>query len=306
MTFNDILCRKYPDKVLIKNENKTVFYKDLFQVQSISANKKEVFKIIENDNISQLKILYTLPQSFIPFVTPENLINENIKNIYDSADFVVATSGTTNGKSKYYFRNLRTWSDFYPIQNKIFNINQDTKIFVQGSMCYTGNLNTVSGALFAGTSIVTSTSIKSKFWAKQIKENLCNHIYLVPKKLVYLCKCGEVFNNVNTILCGSQLILKNNFNDIKNTFPNARIILYYGSSEASYISYKIIENKITDETCVGKPFKNIKVSIGKDRHIFVDSNYLVCGVSNPFDTGDRGHIDKSGNIYFEGRDKNIL
>ena len=62
------------------------------------------------------------------------------------ADFGVLTSGTT-GQPKPLWRREMSWRDFFDIQNDIFHINKDTKIFLQGSFSFTGVSNMVIAVL---------------------------------------------------------------------------------------------------------------------------------------------------------------
>ena len=60
--------------------------------------------------------------------------------IPDHACMGVLTSGTT-GIPRLWFRSFESWYDFFPVQNQIFGISEDTRMFVHGSLAFTGNLN---------------------------------------------------------------------------------------------------------------------------------------------------------------------
>jgi long-chain acyl-CoA synthetase len=299
MTFSEVINTKFPDKLLLTTETSKLYYSDV--LTPVTGGNHSVIKITATNPADQLKEAFTLAGSYVPFIVPENLKDEQIELSHKNADFAVATSGTTFGKSKYYFRTIKSWADFFPEQNELFGINENTKIFVQGSMCFTGNFNMMAGVAAAGAMAVGSISLRSDRWASQIKKYNVDTIYLVPNKLLHLCKDKYVFENIKTVICGSQLISIDDYHKIHKSFPNAKIILYYGSSEVSYVSYTILNEPPTSNNCVGKVFKGVSAEIGENGHIIVNTPYHVCGVTNPIDTGDVGYI-KNGLLYFSHRD----
>ncbi|MDU5254051.1 MAG: long-chain fatty acid--CoA ligase [Veillonella sp.] len=95
------------------------------------------------------------------------------------ADFGVLTSGTT-GQPKPLWRREMSWRDFFDIQNDIFHINKDTKIFLQGNFSFTGVSNMVIASLWAGGTVVTTSSLRPSRWMQLIEEYNVDHIYALP------------------------------------------------------------------------------------------------------------------------------
>lgn len=305
MYFSDMVFSESPEKILIRHEKNKILYSDV--LEKIERTNRKLVCIREDDPVNQLKFFMNLSGRSLPVITPSSAeLTEDINIPFQEADFAVATSGTTSGKPKLLFRTLKSWSDFFPQQNKIFHITNDSRIFLHGSFSFTGNLNLAVGAAFAGAELITSISLRPEFWSKQIMKYKVNTIYLIPDKLIHLCKSGIIFTDVRTVICGSQLISKEYFLKIRRHFPNAEVILYYGSSEASYISYNIIQNDFESETCVGQVFPGVKVFISDQHHILVQSPYCICGAGDIIDTGDCGYFDQSGNLHFIGRSDDII
>ena len=73
----------------------------------------------------------------------------------DKADFGVLSSGST-GVPKILWRRTASWADFFPVQNEIFEVTKDTRLFLHGSMSFTGNLNALLAVWYAGGTVVTS------------------------------------------------------------------------------------------------------------------------------------------------------
>lgn len=66
----------------------------------------------------------------------------------------VMTSGTS-GENKLLFRTFESWYDYFPIQNEIFHITPESRLFMQGSLAFTGNMNLYMAQLSAGATILS-------------------------------------------------------------------------------------------------------------------------------------------------------
>lgn len=153
------------------------------------------------------------------------------------ADFGVLTSGTT-GRPKPLWRKEESWREFFDIQNNIFHINEDTKIFLQGSFSFTGVSNMVVAVLWAGGTIVTTSSLRATRWIELLERYKVDHIYALPTKLRLLvrhCKCK--LSAINYIIAGSQVLDRHLMEQLQQLCPNMEFILYYGASELNYITY---------------------------------------------------------------------
>ena len=244
--------------------------------------------------------------SCIPIIAPRKLDDSIIEavEIPKEADFAVASSGTT-GKPKLYFRTKRSLTDFFPEQNELFSINSGSRIFIHGSLAFTGNLNIAYEAVENGAFLHCESSFRAQVWAEEILKNRIDTIYLIPDKLLHLVRHGIRFENIRTIICGSQFIGEKLFEMTRFCFPNAKIILYYGSSEVNYVSYNVLNEKPAHENCVGKIFDSIKVKFSPEGNILVNSPFSVCGISGYYDTKDKGYL-KDGLLYLNGRSDDQL
>lgn len=254
----------------------------------------------------QLREFLSKMKTSIPMIAPKRFDDSILETIEipEEADFAVASSGTT-GRPKLYFRTKKSWTGFFPEQDELFQINSDSRIFIHGSLAFTGNLNIAYEAIEAKAFLHCSSSMRAEVWTDEILKNKIDTIYMIPDKLLHLAKLGEKFENIKTIICGSQFIGEKLFDMTRASFPNAKIILYYGASETNYVSYKIITEKPVEENCVGKIFDSIKVKITTEGNILVNSPFSVCGISGYYDTKDKGYL-KDGLLYLNGRSDDQL
>lgn len=215
------------------------------------------------------------------------------------------TSGST-GVPKVLYRTYFSWAGFFDIQNEIFLVDENTRIFIHGNLSFTGNLNILASVLYAGGSAISSDRADVNNWLKLIKIHNANAIYLVPAKLNLLERgIDEPLPEIRSIITGSQTLTGDNLKILMKSLPNCKIYLYYGASELNYITYTVCDDLDRDIENVGKPFPGIKVFL-KNGMIYVDTPYHVSGIEVPFTLKDMGKFNEKGELLFLGRQVNWI
>ena len=220
-------------------------------------------------------------------------------------DFGVLTSGTT-GRPKPLWRKEESWREFFDIQNNIFHINEDTKIFLQGSFSFTGVSNMVVAVLWAGGTIVTTSSLRPTRWIELLERYKVDNIYALPTKLRLLvrhCKCK--LSAINYIIGGSQVLDRHLMEQLQQLCPNMEFILYYGASELNYITYCTGKEWLDREGTVGRPFPTVRIK-ADDGVIYVTTKYHIEGISDTYTVNDCGYIDSEGYLMFTGRQGDVI
>lgn len=218
-----------------------------------------------------------------------------------SKSFEVKTSGSTS-TPKILRRTFDSWLNFFPTQNKVFRVDESSKVFMHGSLDFTGNLNTFLAVMHAGGSVITSDKFSHRRWLDLIKD--ATNIYLVPAKLSLLA-LGEPLDNICSIFTGSQVLTQAQSLNLMKKFPTAEIFLYYGASELSFITYKkVAAANAADVHNLGKPFDGVTVLI-RDGLIYVDTPFCTEGIDTPATVGDFGRI-VDGDLIFEGRGEDFI
>lgn len=225
----------------------------------------------------------------------------------DKADFGVLSSGST-GVPKILWRRTASWADFFPVQNEIFEVTKDTRLFLHGSMSFTGNLNALLAVWYAGGTVVTSAYLRPRSWLKVMARYAITHIYLLPTKLRLLMEAMPIskentaaLSSLRMIFAGSQMLDTKLMHHLQRTWPQARFILYYGASELNYVTCCTAEEWLLEPNTVGRPFPGVRVTVDEDHMIYVTSPYTIEGVACPFSVGDKGWFSSSGRLMFEGR-----
>ena len=285
----------------------------LTQVKETLKNK--VLLIQSQSFVKQLVhwlgVLYT---GYIPMVCHNEMDTEYIdelahiiadEGVLPLTDFGVLTSGTT-GRPKPLWRKEESWREFFDIQNNIFHINEDTKIFLQGSFSFTGVSNMVVAVLWAGGTIVTTSSLRPTRWIELLERYKVDHIYALPTKLRLLvrhCKCK--LSAINYIIAGSQVLDRHLMEQLQQLCPNMEFILYYGASELNYITYCTGKEWLDREGTVGRPFPTVRIK-ADDGVIYVTTKYHIEGISDTYTVNDCGYIDSEGYLMFTGRQGDLI
>ncbi len=303
MKFLDTLRRHSSGKSAIVSDGKRYTYGDLIKdAEQLKVPSGGLYAIKQNSVYDEL-IHFLAAKNAVPVIVPPEYSAENVP-VPQNADFAVLSSGST-GKPKLLFRTCESWADFFDEQNRAFNISYDTVILMHGSLCFTGNLNMIMGALYAGAEIVITKDRLSAKRLNDIEKYNVNNIYLVPDKLRAICRFYKGKKCVHTILAGSQSMGRNDALTLQKVFGAESVILYYGACEVSYISFLDIFAENKSENCIGKPFSGISVSCCGG-NIDITSDFTVMGAPQPYRLNDIITQDNDGYLYYQGRHDDVL
>lgn len=320
-----------PHKIALIVDDKKYTYGDLYDViLSIDINDtsrivnvaqtkespKHIVALIQSQSFVEQLVqwLGALYRGYIPMVCHNEMDIDYIEKLSlviasegvpPLSDFGVLTSGTT-GRPKPLWRKEESWQEFFDIQNNIFRINEDTKVFLQGSFSFTGVSNMVIAVLWAGGTIVTTSSLRPIRWIELLERYKVDHIYALPTKLRLLvrhCKCKLPF--INYIIAGSQVLDHHLMEQLQQICPNMEFILYYGASELNYITYCTGKEWLDREGTVGRPFPSVKIT-EQNSVIYVTTKYHIEGIPDTYTVNDCGYIDRDGYLMFNGRQGDVI
>ena len=229
----------------------------------------------------------------------------SVESVPTSADFGVLTSGTT-GRPKPLWRSESSWREFFDIQNNIFHINKDTKIFLHGSFSFTGVSNMVIAVLWSGGTVITTRSLRPIRWIQLINKYHVDHIYALPTKLRLLVRhCKSKLDSISYIIGGSQVLDRQLMEQLEQICPNMEFILYYGASELNYITYCTGKEWLDREGTVGRPFPTVKIA-EQNSVIYVTTKHHIEGIPDTYTVNDCGYIDRDGYLMFHGRRGDVI
>ena len=277
--------------------------------------KNKVLLIQSPSFVEQLlQWLWGLYKGYIPMVCHNEMdvayIDElariiSVEGVPTSADFGVLTSGTT-GRPKPLWRSESSWREFFDIQNNIFHINKDTKIFLNGSFSFTGVSNMVIAVLWSGGTVITTRSLRPIRWIQLINKYHVDHIYALPTKLRLLVRhCKSKLDSISYIIGGSQVLDRQLMEQLELICPNMEFILYYGASELNYITYCTGKEWLDREGTVGRPFPSVQIE-EQNGVIYVTTKHHIEGIPDTYTVNDCGYIDRDGYLMFNGRQGDVI
>lgn len=279
------------------------------------GQKNKVLLIQSLSFVEQLlQWLWGLYKGYIPMVCHNEMdvayIDElariiSVEGVPTSADFGVLTSGTT-GRPKPLWRSESSWREFFDIQNNIFYINKDTKIFLHGSFSFTGVSNMVVAVLWSGGTVITTSSLRPIRWIQLIDKYHVDHIYALPTKLRLLLRhCKSKLDSISYIIGGSQVLDRQLMEQLELICPNMEFILYYGASELNYITYCTGKEWLDREGTVGRPFPSVIIA-EQNGVIYVTTKHHIEGIPDTYTVNDCGYIDSDGYLMFHGRRGDVI
>lgn len=224
---------------------------------------------------------------------------------YQDVCMGVLSSGSTD-VPKVMYRTYESWAGFFPVQNERFRIDGNAVVLTEGSFAFTGNLSVWASVIYAGACLVGSDVLNCRQWLRLIDEYQVTVLYLVPTKLKLLTQyMDRAYPSMQMILAGSQLLGAKTAERLRNGFPGAEIILYYGASEVDYITWLSYDEVLQYPDSVGKPVPGVRVWC-QDGLVYIDTPYHVAGLAQPCTLHDAGHFNDEGYLIFEGRVTNII
>lgn len=288
------LSKKVLNDILLKNHISII-------ISDESMDTIDLFGNNDDEGLNEVNFSVLNPKFNIHMYQYKNPMNYLDKSICMGA----LSSGSTS-VPKVLYRTYESWAGFFPIQNGIFNISEESILFINGTLSFTGNLNSIMSVLYEGGSVVISSGLNCKSWIKTIKQYNISNIYLIPTKLQLLVKhLKEPIHKIVSIFTGSQLLFEDTAKNLKKYMPESEIILYYGASELNYITYLCYEELIEKPLSVGRAFPGIDVYI-REGKIFVNTEYAVYNSTKPYSVNDVGYFDDDGYLIFEGRNDDIV
>lgn len=221
------------------------------------------------------------------------------------------TSGTT-GLPKAYFRNEQSWLVSYD-QHDLMMKEVPTYIISPGPIAHSLALFACVYALYIGKTFVG----QQQFDATKLLKDMCVMksdiaFFGVPTMIQQLAHQNIKVPQLSHLFSTGDKFNHNLRTSIAQQFENAIVIEFFGSSEASYISYNY--NNGAPNHSVGKLFPNVATSIiDKDKRgiglLSIKSNMTFSGYvpqrinSNEWIAiGDYASIDKDNYLYLHGRE----
>ena len=320
--------------ILISNQNAD------FIVWYLACHLIEATVVPIDNQIPKSKLKRT--QSFIdPKALIENnyisrFNNNKTANFYPESSFspaeIIFTSGTTGAPKGVVIDHDAQLNATKNIVNYIKNDKNDVEL-ISMPLSHSFGLARMRSNLLVGSKIILQNGLgRLKQFFSNIKKYEVSGLGLVPTALRlilnqtgnYIAKFQE---QIKYIELGSAEMSDVEKNDLQKLFPNTRVCMHYGLTEASRSTFLDFDKDKRFLKSIGKQSPNVKISIfddegkvlnkGTEGEICIKSKTLFSGyykgLNNDklffgkfFRTGDTGKIDQHNYLHLLGRRKEII
>lgn len=224
------------------------------------------------------------------------------------APFITFTGGTT-GAPKAILRDQASW--LYSFERQ--GIMPYDRVAVLGGLSHSLALYATIEALHRLADIWLLAGLRPKAQAAAIRDQGITVLYATPTQLKLLSGSPPC-PSVTRLFVGGGDFDADTRARTQDLFPNARIAVFYGTSETSFVTVSDAE---TPKGSVGKAYPGVTLKTDAEGLIWASSpmifrDYLMSGGAQArrqggfVSVGDLGRIDADGFVYLTGRADRIV
>lgn len=250
---------------------------------------------------------------------------------FDQIADILFTTGTTGSPKGVILTHGNITSSAFNINTFIENNSNDIELLALpiGHSFGLGRIKCVLSV--GGTLILLNSIVNMKRMFRIFEEHKITGFGMVPASWKYIQKMSgtrlaDFSEQLNYIELGSAYMSTKDKQKLIELFPNTRICMHYGLTEASRSIFMEFHSDINQIDTIGKPSPNVEISIrddiGREKdlndegEICIKGKHVTIGYLNNsndnffkdgyFRTGDIGSINNQGYIRLKGRYKEII
>lgn len=279
----------------------------------------------QNSHIKRLTFSDEQPGTYNPWLAwfkPEAVMDQTNELL-----FIGFTSGTT-GIPKGYMRTHLSWLQSFKATSEAFQLDKMEHVMAPGPFVHSISLFALVQSLYSGATF----HMLPQFDAADVLK-LCSRVpemilFVVPTmidSILQLTDTGKT--SIQALISSGGKWSEPSKQKCRQVFAGTRLYEYYGSSEASYISYMDVYGEQKPGS-LGRPFDGVEISLrdeyfrevpaGTIGQLYVRSNMMFMGYYHlPEETegvfrdgwlrtGDYMYIDSDNYLYLAGRSQNMI
>ena len=280
----------------------------------------------------ETEVCVSLKYDQIDYGRPLQAVDEQSMSAGDTAD-IVFTTGTTGLPKGVMLSHFNIFSSADNINGFIGNTEHEVEVLGL-PLCHSFGLGRLRCTLIKGATMVLVGSFANlKLFFNAMDEFHATGFGMVPAVWAYIRKfsgtrISKFAGQLKYIEIGSAAMPIDSKKELCELFPNTRICMHYGLTEASRSAFMEFHENMDRLNTIGKPV-SAKVDIrifdengkmlpdGEQGEICVKGNMVTKSYYRPeenanaffgdyFRTGDVGYRDTDGNFYLAGRRKELI
>ncbi|MEG1454121.1 MAG: AMP-binding protein [Comamonas sp.] len=249
--------------------------------------------------------------------------------------FYIGFTSGSSGLPKGFRRHHRSWSESFRVSVQDLGVAAAQRVYAPGRLSHSLFLFAALWGLWSGAGV----EIQERFSAGRALARLQSAAFpvlvAVPSQLQLVLEWAQrrraaPVDGVALLLISGARWMRERTPALQALFPGARIVEFYGASEASYIAWMDADPQAPAQA-VGRPFSNVRLHIGADplaggAHdnggeaglIWVRSPMLFIDYVGHSDGSaalrrgdwlsvrDIGHVDAQGWLHLRGRESRMI
>lgn len=249
-----------------------------------------------------------------------------------SEALIIFTSGTT-GARKGVILGHEGISGTAAFMNKAMGVDASIREYVFAPLDHAFGFGRAHAVLKAGGTVFLGGKTANYQWLfSALEEHACNALSVVPSVLASLIKIGgqrlkEVGKGVRWVQTGAMRLDRAYRDQLCDVFPDAKICLHYGLSEAMRTTFFDMKAQPDKRHTEGPAADGVEIGIfspegerlspGKEGIIRIRGRNLAIGYTDKalwnscfrdgwFITSDVGVLDPDGHLIFVGRSDDVI
>lgn len=214
---------------------------------------------------------------------------------------VLSTSGST-GKPKLLRRTHASWIASFQENSRLFGVSEADRYAVLGRMEHSLTLYAIAEAMYHGAGLEAVWAIRMDRQLSMLRDCEATVLYATPAQIRQLR--GAPALEMRLVMIGGGMLDAGTAEYAAKLFPSARLVEFYGTAEASFISYR---DASLHNDQAGQPYPNVQMRIADGGELKVKSPYTFNGYNGDLKvtewvyTGDVGTINADGDLHLHGR-----
>lgn len=280
-----------------------------YDISHLITDTKQPAVPIQQLTLTELNSQYSTAEPYACNTPPEDLLH------------IGFTSGTT-GMPKAYYRNRMSWVVSYEANDAILN-GAPSSIIAPGPLAHSLTLYALMYAHYHQVPCYMQTNYRPEQLLTQLQSHPDSAVFLVPSILEHILQFdADALAEIKvTFLTSGAKLEPRTIARFQEKLPQSEVIEFFGTSEASFISYYQVQDYQPHN--VGQLFKGVQIKLRDDEgnrltnltdmgQLYIQSPMVFSGyVDGPriseqdeIATGDYARLTLTGDLILEGRVNN--